>query len=87
MGNALQIAIKKDIEGGLAYGEQEYFGFAEGGVNLVKDSHYEEMVPEDIRTKVDELEKKITDGEITVNTSMTMSTEEIESLKKSVALN
>ena len=87
VGNALQIAIKKDIEGGLAYGEQEYFGFAEGGVNLVKDSHYEEMVPEDIRTKVDELEKKITDGEITVNTSMTMSTEEIESLKKSVALN
>ena len=61
-------------------------GFAEGGVNLVKDAHYEEMVPEDIRAAVDEMEAKISAGEIKVYSSSTMSTEEIEALKASVAL-
>ncbi|MBQ6987155.1 MAG: BMP family ABC transporter substrate-binding protein [Oscillibacter sp.] len=86
VGNALYIALKQDLAGTLAYGTQAYFGFAEGGVNLVKDAHYEEMVPEDIRAAVDELEAQISSGEIQVYTSATMSTEEIESLKASVAL-
>ena len=86
VGNALYIALKQDMEGALAYGTQAYFGFAEGGVNLVKDAHYEEMVPEDIRAAVDEMEAKISAGEIEVYSSSTMSTEEIETLKASVAL-
>ena len=86
VGQALYIALKQAMDGELAYGTQAYFGFAEGGVNLVKDAHYEEMVPEDIRTAVDELEAKISAGEIEVYSSATMSTEEIESLKASVAL-
>ena len=86
VGNALYATLKQDIDGNLAYGTQDYFGFAEGGVNLVKDAHYEEMVPEDIRAAVDEMEAKISAGEIQVYTSATMSTEEIEALKASVAL-
>lgn len=86
VGNALYIALKQDLAGELPYGTQAYFGFAEGGVNLVKDAHYEEMVPEDVRAAVDELEARISAGEIQVYTSATMSTDEIESLKASVAL-
>ena len=86
VGNALEIALRQDMAGELPYGEQAYFGFAEGGVSLVKDAHYEEMVPEEIRTAVDALEARISAGEITVYSSSTMTTEEIESLKASAAL-
>ena len=43
--------------GELAYGTTETYGFKEGGVALVKDAHYEEILPESIRTKLDELEQ------------------------------
>lgn len=69
VGNSLYRAITMDMEGTLEYGGVEVLGFAEGGVGLVKDAHYEEIVPEAIRTKIDELEKKIVDGEIVVATS------------------
>ncbi|MEL7648168.1 MAG: BMP family ABC transporter substrate-binding protein [Sedimentibacter sp.] len=84
VGNSLYRAIKLDMEGKLGYGSAEKLGFAEGGVNLVKDAHYEQMLPENIRTKIDELEEKIKSGEITVDTAMGKSTEEIEAIKASV---
>ena len=86
VGDALYRAIKMDMDGELAYGTTEHLGFAENGVALVKDAHYEEMVPEDVRAYVDELEQKISDGEITVYTSADMTTDEIEALKASVAV-
>ena len=70
VGNSLYRAIKLDLEGKLAYGTTEVLGFAEGGVEIVKDAHYEEMLPENIRTKLDELEQKIIDGEIVVETAI-----------------
>lgn len=69
VGNSLYRAIKMDIEGTLTYGGVDVLGFAEGGVELVKDAHYEEIVPEAIRAKIDELEQKIIAGEIVVETA------------------
>ena len=69
VGNSLYRAIKLDLEGQLGYGGVEVLGFAEGGVALVKDAHYEELVPEAIRTALDELEQKIISGEIVVATT------------------
>lgn len=86
VGNALYRAIKLDMEGSLSYGVVETLGFAEGGVELVKDAHYEGIVPESIRTTVEELQEKIANGEITVYSASTMSSEEIEELKASVAV-
>ncbi len=86
VGNSLYAAIKEDMAGTLAYGTTVTYGFAEGGVALVKDAHYEEMVPENIRTTLEELEQKIVNGEITVMTSSNMTTEEIDEIKASVAL-
>ena len=84
VGNSLMRAIKLDLEGNLEYGSAESLGFAEGGVNLVKDAHYEEMLPEDIRGRIDELEKDIIDGKIVVDTALGKTTEEIEAIKESV---
>lgn len=84
VGNSLYRAIKLDLEGNLAYGTTETLGFKEGGVEIVKDSHYEEILPEAIRTRLDELEAKITSGEITVQTAMGMTTEEVEAIKGEV---
>ena len=86
VGAGLARAIKLDMQGKLPYGEAETLGFKENGVQLLKDAHYEEMVPEDIRAQIDELEKKISNGEIEVVTSANMTTEEIEDLKASVAV-
>ena len=86
VGNSLYAAIKEDMAGTLAYGTTVTYGFAEGGVALVKDAHYEEMLPENIRTTLEELEQKIVNGEITVMTSSNMTTEEIDEIKASVAL-
>jgi len=84
VGNSLYRAIKLDMEGKLTYGVAESLGFAEGGVNLVKDAHYEEMLSEEIRTKIDELEAKIVSGEIVVDSALGKTTEEIEAIKASV---
>ncbi len=42
------------------------------------------MLPENIRTKLDELEQSIIDGDIVVNTSADMDQAAIEALKESV---
>ncbi len=84
VGNSLIRAIKLDLEGKLEYGKAESLGFAEGGVEIVKDAHYEKMVPESIRTQIDELEQKIVNGDIVVDTAIGKSTEEIQAIKDSV---
>lgn len=87
VGNSLIRAIKMDMEEELPYGTLEYLGFAEGGVELVEDAHYEETVPEEIRTKVAELKEQITNGEIEVPSSLgenAMSEEDIQALIDSV---
>ena len=86
VGAGLARAIKLDIDGELAYGSAETLGFAENGVELLDDEHYQEMVPEEIRAQVAELQEKIASGEIEVYTSANMSSAEIEELKASVAL-
>ena len=87
VGNSLIRAIKMDMEGELEYGILEYLGFAEGGVELVEDEHYESTVPEEIRTKVAELKDQITNGEIEVPTALgdnAMSEDDIQALIDSV---
>lgn len=80
VGNSLIRAIKADMDGTLKYGVSESLGFSEGGVELIKDEHYEEMLPESIRNMIDELQEKITSGELTVQTSAAMSTEELQKI-------
>lgn len=86
IGNALYLAIQEDMEGKLEYGTTKSYGFAEGGVGLVLDSHYEEVVPESIRTKLAELQASIENGEIVVKSAYDMTTEEVEEVVNSVKI-
>lgn len=87
VGNSLIRAIKMDMEDELEYGQLEYLGFSEGGVELVEDDHYKEAVPENIRTKVEELKQEIIDGKLEVPTALgedAMSEDDIQALIDSV---
>ena len=83
VGNSLIRAIKEDMDGELPYGTLEYLGLSDGGVELVEDDHYKEVVPEEIRTKVEDLKQQIIDGKITVPTALgddAMSEDDIKAL-------
>ncbi len=85
VGNALYMAIKNDIKGELPYGTTESFGLADGGMELVEDAHYEELVPEDIRAQVDELKAQIINGDIVVDSALDMSTDDFAALRDGAA--
>ncbi|MCB0168280.1 MAG: BMP family ABC transporter substrate-binding protein [Anaerolineae bacterium] len=66
--NSLYRAIDLHLKGELAYGQIEALGISEGGVGLARNKFYDELTPDDVKTLVDEAEKKILDGEIKVET-------------------
>lgn len=86
VGNSLARAIKLDMEGKLEYGKAERLGFAEGGVEIVKNTQYETIIPEEIRTKLDQIEQDIISGKIKVKTSQGLETSEIEAMRAQVQI-
>lgn len=71
----------------IKWGEVEAWGFANGGVEFVRNDYYYSLVSEELDKHMTELEEKIISGEIQVPTAMGMPTEEWEEIKASVALN
>ena len=67
--NSLVRALDLHIKGELPYGQIEALGIAEGGVGLARNKFYEENTPDEVKAMVDEAEKKVLDGSITVNTA------------------
>ncbi len=67
--NSLFRAIDLHIKGELQYGTMESLGIAEGGVGLARNKFYDENTPDDVKATVDAAEKRIVDGEITVDTA------------------
>jgi basic membrane protein A len=70
VGQSLYLALKGTIDGTQEYGKGELLGLKEGAVGISKNKYYEQIVPADVRAQVDDLEKKIASGEITVDTVM-----------------
>lgn len=62
-------AIKLHLEGKLPYGQAEALGLKEGGVGVADNENYRKLVPEEFRNKIKELEQKIINGEIIVDTA------------------
>lgn len=62
-------AIKLHIEGKLPYGQAEALGIKEGGVGVADNENYRKVVTEEFRNKIKELEEKILNGEIVVETA------------------
>ncbi|MEY8339197.1 BMP family ABC transporter substrate-binding protein [Lachnospiraceae bacterium 62-35] len=75
-------SIKRYIEGTLPFGEEtEAGGIKEGMVAIAKNANYERIVPQDIRDYIDDLEKKVASGEITVTTNIGAEISVIEDAK------
>ncbi|MEJ5200707.1 MAG: BMP family ABC transporter substrate-binding protein [Anaerolineales bacterium] len=66
--NSLYRALKLHIEGKLPYGQAEALGVKEGGVGLAKNDYYNEITPADVKAKIDEAEKALLEGKVTVET-------------------
>jgi len=62
-------AIKLHLEGKLPYGQAEALGLKEDGVGVANNENYIKLVPEEFRNKIKELEQKIINGEIVVDTA------------------
>ncbi len=77
-------AVKMHMDGTAPYGEAEILGFAEQGVGLAKNDIYKELVPADIQTLVDDVEKKIRSGEIKVSSAFGMDSDAMNDLRNSV---
>lgn len=59
-------ALEMYKEGTLPFGEVEVLGIEDNGVGLAKDELYEEYVPQSIIDRMVEIEEKVRNGEITV---------------------
>lgn len=82
--NSLYRAMELYIDDELPVGETETLGLEEGGVGLAQNDYYEELVPEDVREEIEELEEKISSGELEVDSVYGKSTEELNEIKDSV---
>lgn len=76
--------IKMHLEGRLVYGRAEALGILEGGVGVADNKYYRELVPEEFRNKIKEIENKVTKGEIKVGTVFGMSQDDLNKLRMSV---
>lgn len=75
----------KDIqEGKVEWGTTNRMGIKEGVAGIAKSEFYQKNVPAEIQEKIEEIEKKIADGEIVVPSSFNMDQNEINNLKNSV---
>lgn len=66
VGESLYLALKGTIDGTQEYGKRIVLGLKDGAVGISKNAQYEKLVPADIRAEVEEKEKAIIDGTITV---------------------
>ncbi|MFO7886880.1 MAG: BMP family ABC transporter substrate-binding protein [Eubacteriales bacterium] len=84
VGNSLVRGIEMHMNDEVPYGEADSLGLEDGGVGLAKNEYYEQIVPEDVRTQINDLEEMIANGEIEVDTAFGKTNEEIQAIKDSV---
>ncbi|VEF47305.1 basic membrane lipoprotein [Bacillus freudenreichii] len=63
-------ALEMFKDGDLPFGTHEELGVKEEGVGLAQDDLYDEHVPQSIRDKMDEIQQKLSDGEIEVKSTL-----------------
>lgn len=63
-------AIELHLNGSLPYGEAEVLGIAEGGVGVAANENFEDLVPEEFKAQLQEIEEAIASGEIQVDTAI-----------------
>ena len=77
-------AVRRFIEGEIAFGTQSFVGLKENGVSIAKNSFYEQLLSAESRARVDDLESKLVSGELNAINTINMPTEEVEQIRNSV---
>lgn len=81
VGDSLLTAVRGYLDGSMVMSENYVLGLSSGAVGLAKNDNFNMLVPEDIRTKLVEIEKKIVDGEITVGSAFGMTSDEVGAMR------
>lgn len=84
VGESLYTAVEGYVNGTMTTDQNYTMGLESGAVGLAKNENYEAIVPEAIRTELDDIEAKIIGGEITVGTAYDMTTEDVVALRDSM---
>jgi basic membrane protein A len=81
VGDSLVTAVKGYMDGTMDTSHDYSLGLSTGAVGLAKNDNYKALVPEEIQKKLDEIEKKIIDGEIVVGSAFGMKSEDVAALR------
>ncbi|MCC3372581.1 BMP family ABC transporter substrate-binding protein [Cohnella sp. REN36] len=77
-------AVKQAKEGTLAKGKLDVAGLQQDGVGLAENDVYASVLPESIRSQIEDLKAKLASGEIKVSNAMGMDTAQIDAIRQSV---
>ncbi|MFJ5717861.1 BMP family ABC transporter substrate-binding protein [Neobacillus sp. NPDC093127] len=77
-------AIDMHMDGKLSYGKLEVLGFNEDCIGLAENDIYKNLVSEEVRNELKEIEKKIISGEIKVTSASGMDADQLNKLRNSV---
>ncbi|MCH1640410.1 BMP family ABC transporter substrate-binding protein [Paenibacillus timonensis] len=77
-------AVKKYQEGTLEFGERETLSFTEGAVGIAKNDIYNAAFTPEMKSKIEEIEKKLINKEIVVSDASKMETSEVEEIRNAV---
>ena len=79
--NMVYPIVEEVGDGTAEWGHHNKIPYADGGVTLADNEYYQALVPEEIRTKLNEIADEMSAGKIEVSTAYGASTEEIDALK------
>lgn len=74
-------AIDLYLENKLPFGSCETLGISDGCVGIAENEYYMKLVPEDVRTEVEDITNQLVSGEITVTSVFDMTTEELDAIR------
>ena len=73
------------VDGKLPLGQEESLGLSDEAVGLSDNEYYQKLVPDDVKTAIDDAKAKIIAGDIQVTSAYGLSTDEVTAIINSVA--
>jgi basic membrane protein A len=80
-GESIVYAVTGVMDGTLEWGENYDLGLATDTVGLANDANYQALVPEEIRTRLEEIAQDVIDGKIEVSSAYVMTAEEVAAVR------
>ncbi len=84
VGESLFTAVKGSQDGTMTFDKTYNLGLDSGAVGLAYNDNFNTIVPEEIKSDLETVKEKIIKGEITVDSALTMKTEEVSALRDSM---